>query len=90
MTTPSADALLAKGRRLYARCLAKDDRACVLGFVDHQAAAGGARLDVLRDYLAWLDAQSEALAGGDDPVALAHTDALRAAVRRRLEQAART
>lgn len=84
MTMPSHEALLTKGRRLYARCLAKDDRACVLAFVDHQAAEGGTRLDVLHDYLAWLDDQSEALAAGDDAVALAHTDALRAAVRRRL------
>lgn len=85
MTTPSADALLAKGRRLYARCLARDDRACVLAFIDHQAAEGGTRLDVLHDYLAWLDEQSEALAAaGDNSTARAHTDALRATIRRRL------
>ncbi len=86
MTMPSHEALLARGRRLYARCLAKNDRACVLGFVDHQLAEGGARLDLLPAYLAWLDEQSEALAAeGDESMALAHTDALRAAVRHRLK-----
>lgn len=71
--------LLARGRRLYGRCLAKNDQQCVIGFVDHALQRG--RRALVADYLAWLHDQRAAAADSR----LAQTDALIGAIRQRLD-----
>ena len=76
--------LLAKGRRLYGRCLAKNDPQCVLGFVAHELQR--AHHDLVADYLAWLQAQRAALETAAAPAQqAAQTAALIAAIQQRLD-----
>ena len=46
--------LLEKARTLYATCIAKDDPACVLGFVEHHLTRQPEQADVVHDLLAFL------------------------------------
>ncbi len=45
---------LEKAKNLYAYCLDKNDRACVLGFIDHHLAQQPEQSDVIHDLLAFL------------------------------------
>ncbi len=55
-TTPPDERtrLLEKARTLYATCIAKDDPACVLGFVEHHLTRQPEQADVVHDLLAFL------------------------------------
>ncbi len=58
-TTPEKERtqLLDKGKKLYERCLAKGDQACVLGFVEHALKQIPEQADVVHDLLAFLAEQ---------------------------------
>lgn len=49
--------LMEKGKKLYERCLAKGDQACVLGFVEHALKQTPEQADVVHDLLAFLAEQ---------------------------------
>ena len=55
-TTPPDERtrLLEKARTLYASCIAKDDPACVMGFVEHHLTQQPEQADVVHDLLAFL------------------------------------
>lgn len=60
MTPKERQALLAKGRLLFDSCSAENDYACVLGYISHNQGLGGARAEVMKEFISWLKAQQEA------------------------------
>lgn len=58
-TTPEKERaqLMEKWKKLYERCLAKGDQACVLGFVEHALKQTPEQADVVHDLLAFLAEQ---------------------------------
>lgn len=59
MTDHEREALLAKGRKLFATCGTDRDYACVLGYVQHNLRQGGWRAETAKEFVEWLRQQSQ-------------------------------